>query len=174
MNEQDSESHEDPIVAIENRISGIANNVEWLFDDDGKAQKINAQREIIPDIMEVARSFIHPQKESKLERDLKNSVKLLYGILFMPAVLKTMRILHEGGTFEDAKVALDEINKDGDGEGVMTVALNDYIVHYSKRGPDFFRFCHEGNTDVLESSEPALKQVEGENAEYERLAQLST
>lgn len=130
-----------------------------LSEENNLKQKRRAN---MPDWLKQGENLVYPEKAREWERVVTARVNDMHSSgNDLQYAITAMQMLESGSSFEDVNKYMDSLNSLG---GNRTM-LENIILSFSKKGPDFYEYMRKGDIDRNTSN--MIGTIRSQNKEYE-------
>ena len=144
-----------------------AERIKWSEKYYEKEHKESLEAlEKIPGYIEEGKKYIYPERLENWKECVCNRVSDIYHGSDLMNALEVMKALDEGKSLKEVGKIIDNWHS-----GASFGMLCNVVVHFSKRGPEFYREYYDSyklaKGEEKQKHEDFLKKIEKENAEFE-------
>ncbi len=128
-----------------------------------EAREEKEAQEKIPSWIERGKKIIYPEREAEWKECVEARASDLYHGEDLEMALQLMEQLEAGSTMEDVMVAFDS----QDHSGASAAMVRGILLHFSKKGPEFYERTSFG--ELTENEKAFVEEKRKENAELEKV-----
>lgn len=116
-----------------------------------------------PEWIEAGSKLIYPERMKEWEKCVDISMNGLYEGSELVNAITVMEMLNSGTSFENVQIYLKGLKTSGSSASV----IENIILNFSKKGPEFFEYMRGGPEKIDENTRAMIEKIRGENREYE-------
>lgn len=131
--------------------------------DSKKAERSAELENKKSDWLNAGSKLIYPERLNEWKKCVDISIDGLYEGSELANAITVMEMLNAGTSFENVKSYLNGLNTSG-GSASM---IQNIILNFSKKGPDFFEYMKGGSEQIDENTRRMIERIRTQNREYE-------
>ena len=128
-----------------------------------KARKKKEIDDVKPEWIDAGIKLIYPERITEWERFVEISANGLYEGSDLASAITAMEMLDSGTSFENVDSYIKGLNTSG-GSATM---IENIILNFSKKGPEFFEYLQGGPEKIDEDTSKMIDKIRKQNREYE-------